>query len=204
MSYRGPKVKLARKLNIPGITPKAAKIMEYKPYPPGQHGAKKAGFRGRLSVYKMQLMEKQKLRYQYNISEKQLRNYFKTAQQKSGNTADLLLNFLESRLDSVVFRSGFARSVFAARQYVSHGHITIDGKKVDKPSYLVKIGQVVAVKEKSQQLPCFQEAIASTLNAPEYLNTAKEQFQTSIAYLPEREDIPVICEIHSVIEYYSK
>ena len=156
MNYTGPKVKISRKLGLE-LTPKSRKITAKKAYPPGQHGAMKK--RAKQSDYGKQLLEKQRLRLQYNISEKQMGNYYAKAARMVGNTGELLLQLLESRLDSVVYRSGFASSIYAARQYVSHGHIAVNGRKVNISSYSLKPNDVVAVKEKSKKLDCFQESI---------------------------------------------
>ena len=127
---RGPKVRLARQLGI-ALTPKAAKVMENRPNPPGQHGATP---RRKVSGYKKQLVEKQRLRAQYNVSERQLENAFGAATRQSGNTGIRLLQLLEMRLDAVVLRGGFVRTIYAARQAVTHGHVMVNGRKVDRPS----------------------------------------------------------------------
>src|SRR4029079_2208885 len=138
---RGPKVKIARALGIP-LTPKAARIMERRPNPPGQHGA---ATRRQVSEYKKQLEEKQRLRAQYNVSERQLRNTFAQAIRQTGNTGVRLLQLLELRLDAVVLRAGFVRTIYAARQAVTPGHVTVNGRKVDRPSRRLKPGDVVAL-----------------------------------------------------------
>ena len=199
MKFTGPKVKLSRKLGIP-LTAKAQKYMEKKPYPPGMHGMKR---RRRMSNYGRQLLEKQRLRYQYNLSERQLRNYFKQANQKKGVTGDNLIQILESRLDAVILRAGFARSIFAARQYVSHGHILVNGKRVNIPSYLVREGDVVEIKEKSRKLRCFNE-VRGTVSVPSYLTIDESGYAVTIGSIPSRDDVPVICELQLVVEFYSR
>lgn len=149
MKYTGPKVKLSRKLGF-SLTPKARKYMDRKPYPPGQHGPIKR--RAKLSDYGRQLLEKQRLRLQYNVHERQMRNYFREASRLAGNTGDNLIQLLESRLDALVYRAGFAPTIYAARQYVRHGHIEVNGKKVDIPSYRVKPNDVIQVREKVASL----------------------------------------------------
>ncbi|HEV7365406.1 MAG TPA: 30S ribosomal protein S4, partial [Gemmatimonadales bacterium] len=134
MNRRGPKVKLARQLGIP-LTPKAQRVMERRPNPPGQHGASP---RRKISGYKKQLIEKQRLRAQYNLSERQMSNAFAEAIRQPGNTGVRLLQFLEFRLDAIVLRAGFVRTIYAARQAVTHGHLQVNGKKVDRPSYRLK------------------------------------------------------------------
>lgn len=200
MNYNGPKVKLSRKLGIQ-LTPKAQKITAKKPYPPGQHGAGKR--RGKQSDYGKQLMEKQRLRMQFNVSESQMRNYYKKATRITGNTADILVRLLETRLDSVVMRSGFARTMYASRQFVNHGHILVNGRKVDVASYQVKPGDVIAIKEKSRKMDAFQEAVRTSA-APEYLEVNKADFSAKLINNPSREDIPVVCEVALVVEYYSR
>lgn len=199
MNYTGPKVKLSRKLGIQ-LTPKAAKITGKKPYPPGQHGAAK---RRKQSDYGKQLMEKQRLRLQYNVSEKQMRNYYKKATAVTGNTADILIGLLETRLDALVMRAGFARTIYAARQFVNHGHIMVNGRKVDIPSYRIKSGDEFSIKEKSRKMEAFQEAVRSSA-APQYLEVNKADFSARLLNEPAREDIPAIAELALVVEYYSR
>ncbi len=200
MNYNGPKVKLSRKLGIQ-LTPKAQKITAKKPYPPGQHGAGKR--RGKQSDYGKQLMEKQRLRMQFNVSESQMRNYYKKATRITGNTADILVRLLETRLDAVVMRAGFARTIYASRQFVNHGHVIVNGRKVDVASYQVKPGDVIAIKEKSRKMDAFQEAVRTSA-APEYLEVNKADFSAKLINNPSREDIPVVCEVALVVEYYSR
>lgn len=200
MKYTGPKVKISRKLGL-NITPKAGKVTQKKPYPPGAHGNSRR--RSKQSDYGRQLLEKQRLRLQYNISESHMRKAFKEATRLVGNTADLFIQLLESRLDALVMRSGLASTIYAARQYVSHGHIFVNGKKIDIPSYQVKVNDVISVKEKSQKLDCFQEAIRNA-NSPEYIQVSKADFSAKYAYIPSREDIPVQCETQLVVEFYSR
>ena len=200
MKYNGPKVKLSRKVGF-SITPKARKYMDRKPAPPGQHGAAKK--RAKLSDYAKQLLEKQRLRLQYNLHERQMTNYIKKAARIQGNKVDILVQLLEQRLDSLVFRAGLARSIYAARQYVRHGHILINGKKVDMPAYAVQPNDVITVKEASRKLEGFQEAIRSSAPPP-YLDVSKADFTAKYLYLPPREEVPVVCEVPLVIEYYSR
>jgi small subunit ribosomal protein S4 len=199
MKYRGPKVKLSRSLGIP-LTLKAARIMENRPNPPGQHGHQK---RRTGSDYKQQLLEKQRLRFQYNISERQMRNYFRKAERSRLNTGEALIQLLERRLDATVLRGGLAKTIYAARQYVAHGHILVNGRKVDIASYQVKIGDVISVKEKSRNLPCFIDAM--TYRFPNnYTELNRETASVRMLRYPSREETPVICDITQVIEYYSK
>ena len=199
MKYNGPKVRLSRKLGI-ALTTKADKYRERKPYPPGQHGMRR---RRRMSNYGMQLLEKQRLRYQYNVSERQMGNYFKKASGMKGVVGDNLIMLLETRLDSVVHRAGFAPTIYAARQFVGHGHIMVNGKKVDVPSYQVRANEVVSIREKSQKLRMFNEnRVAVTL--PPYISVAESGYEATVQHLPPRDEVPVVCEVQLVIEYYSR
>ena len=200
MKYNGPKVKLSRKVGF-AIAPKARKVLDRKPGTPGQHG--NARRRPKQSDYSKQLLEKQRLRLQYNIHEKQMTNTMKKASRLKGNKVDVLVQLLEQRLDALVLRAGFARSIYAARQYVRHGHIMVNGKKVDMPAYAVQPNDVIEVKEKSRKLEGFQEAIRSSAPPP-YLDVSKADFSCKFLYLPPREEVPVVCEVPLVIEYYSR
>jgi len=200
MNYTGPKVKLSRKLGIE-LTQKAAKYMAKKGYPPGQHGNSKR--RPKHSDYGKQLLEKQRIRLQYNVSEKQMRNYYKRAAQLTGNTGDILVQFLETRLDALVYRAGLARTIYMARQLVNHGHILVNGSRVDIPSFRVRVNDVVSVKQKSQKNEVIQDSIRSA-SPPNYIEISKADFSAKLLHIPEREEIPVICEISLVVEFYSR
>jgi len=203
MKANKSKVKISRQLGI-AVTPKAARFMEKRPYPPGQHGPTKR--KGKMSEYKQQLVEKQKLRAQYNISERQMSNCYKKASGKTGSTEENIIQALETRLDAIVLRSGMVKTIYAARQFVSHGHIQVNGRRVDIPSFQVKIGDVVSVKEKSRKIPCFDEFTKQddTPEVPKYLELDQKGLSIKLAYVPERKEIPVICELSSVVEYYSR
>jgi small subunit ribosomal protein S4 len=200
MNYTGPKVRLSRKLGIE-LTQKAAKIVAKKPYPPGQHGVSKR--RPKQSDYGKQLLEKQRLRLQYNVSEKQMRNYYKKASKLTGNTGDLLVQQLETRLDAVVYRSGLSRTIYMARQMVGHGHIFVNGNRLNIPSYQVRVNDLVSVKQKTRKNEVIQDSIRSAA-PPEYLEISKADFSSRLLSLPERGQVPVICEVPLVVEYYSR
>lgn len=202
MKFIGPKVKLSRKLGI-AITPKAVKYMEKRPYPPGQHGPAKGG-RPPKSEYGKQLLEKQRLRFQYNVSERQMRNYFRKALRSKNATGEMLVQLLESRLDAIVLRAGFARTIYAARQFVAHGHIEVNGERVDIPSYRVKPGDVVSVRSKSRQLAPILEAMGNVPPAISYVERDWINMQATFVRIPPRDEIPVICEVEKVVEFYSK
>jgi small subunit ribosomal protein S4 len=187
------------------LSPKAAKYMERRPYPPGVHGPKKTR-RRKASDYKLQLMEKQRLRFQYNISEKQLRNYVRKAVKKSGNAADNLSRMLETRLDAMVFRGGFVPTMPAARQAVSHGHIRLNDRCVTFPSHAVQTGDVVSVKPSSLEIPLFARAAEEMVAQPltPYLERLEEGMGVRLTVPPTREEVRVLCEFPKVIEFYAR
>ena len=203
MKFTGPIAKASRRLGLP-LTLKAARIMQQRPYPPGDHGPSKRRTT-KISDFKRQLLEKQRLKWQYNVSERQLRNYVRAAVSKKENSEEALIRMLETRLDAVVLRAGFARSIYAARQFVLHGHIRVNGKWVNIPSQRVKLKDVVAVQPESQKIESFKAAREEmVVPPPAYLNRSNEEMTVELAYLPKREEIPVSCAIQLVIEYYSR
>ena len=202
MNNSRPKAKLSRALGIP-LTPKCVKYFEKRPFPPGVHG------RGRrkASDYQVRLLEKQRLRHQYNISEAQMRRAYEDAHRAEGKTGEAMVTLLERRLDAVVHRAGLARTIYQARQLVAHGHFTVDGKKVDRPSFRLKPGQVVEVRESSRAKPPFQVAAAGAhLDGPTapYLSTALEELRTQLLRVPERKEVPVLCDEQLVVEFYAR
>ncbi len=201
MARKQSVVKLSRALGIP-LSPKAARIMENRPYRPGQHGRARV----RMSDYKVRLLEKQRLRAQYAIGERQLRRAVVRAFRRPEPTGQALLADLERRLDAVVLRAGFARSIWQARQSVSHGHIRVDGQKVDIPSYRVRPGQVVEVAEQKRDLLPYQAARAGeyATSSPPYLEVDRENLRARLLRTPERSEIPVICDESLVVEFYSR
>lgn len=203
MKFNGPKVKKSRSLGI-ALTPKAQKYMEKRPYPPGMHGEAKAR-RQKKSVYGTQLLEKQRLRFQYNISERQMRNYFRKAAQKRGKTGEILVQQLETRLDAIVLRSGLARTIYAARQFVGHGHIEVNGSRVDIPSFQVKVGDVIAIKENSRKNIHIVDAVDYSPPPPSYIERQRPGgFEARLLRVPPREEIPVIADENMIVEFYSK
>ena len=206
--YIGPVCRLCRregvKLFLKGercYTPKCA--LEKKNYAPGQHGQQQ---RRKLSNYGVQLREKQKLRRIYGLNEQQFLNYFTKAASQKGATGENFLVLLERRLDNVIFRLGLASSRSAARQIVRHGHVTVDGQKVDIPSYQVRVGQVVSLKEKSKAKQYFAELAESAKNktAPKWLEADYEKVGGKVVSLPAREDIDTQVDELLVVEFYSK
>lgn len=204
MRYTGPKVRLSRRAGVP-LTRKAVKYFEQRPYPPGEHGRKTN--RRQTGDYGLRLMEKQKLRWYYDVSERQMRRYWDLALRASGRSGAELVVLLETRLASLVLRSGLAPSIYAARQYVAHGHITVDGRKVDIPSYLVKPGQVVAVREKSRRLQPFvaaSEGVYADDRIAAYLDVNHAELRFTLFGRPLREQIVVPVDEQLVVEFYSR
>jgi small subunit ribosomal protein S4 len=198
--YTGPSTKIARKFGeaIFGDD----KSFEKKNYPPGQHGNNRR--RGKKSEYAVQLMEKQKAKYTYGILEKQFRNLFAKANRSKGVTGEVLLQLCESRLDNVVYRFGIAPSRRAARQLVSHRHVTVDGEIVNIPSYQVKPGQVVGVREKSKSVQKITDSLANTNRSFEWLNWNSDKLEGTFVNIPERVQIPETIKEQLIVELYSK
>ncbi len=198
--YTGPKTKIARKFGeaIFGDD----KNFEKRNYPPGQHGNAKR--RGKKSEYAIQLQEKQKAKYSYGILERQFSNLFKKAQRAGGITGEVLLQLCESRLDNVVYRLGIANSRSAARQLVSHRHITVNGEILNIPSYSLKDGDVVAVREKSKSLVAIESALASNSNVYEWLSWNADLMSGTFVKAPERVQIPENIKEQLIVELYSK
>jgi small subunit ribosomal protein S4 len=198
--YTGPRTRIARKFGEAIFGPD--KVLSKKNYPPGQHGVNK---RRKTSEYGIQLREKQKAKYTYGVLEKQFRNLFERASRTKGIKGEVLLQFLEARLDNVVFRMGIAPTRAAARQLVSHKHIVVDGKVVNIPSYSVKPGQVVGVREKSKSLEVIADAL-SGFNHSKYPWIEWDQTSMSgkFLHLPERADIPENIKEQLIVELYSK
>ena len=199
--YRGPKSKIARKFGEPIFGPD--KAFEHKNYPPGMHGL--ASKRRKKSEYGLQLKEKQKAKYTYGILEKQFRGLFKKASASKGVTGEVLLQLLESRLDNVVFRMGIAKTRAAARQFVSHKHITVNGSVVNIPSYSVKPGDVVGVREKSKSLEEITDSLHSRRSSQyEWLEWDGALMSGKFLNRPEREEIPENIKEQLIVELYSK
>jgi len=198
--YTGPKSKIARKFGeaIFGED----KAFEKKSYPPGQHGNNRR--RGKKSEYAIQLMEKQKAKYTYGILEKQFRNLFAKANRSKGVTGEVLLQLCESRLDNVVYRMGVSKSRRGARQLVSHRHITVNDELVNIPSYSLKAGDVIGVREKSKSLKAIQEALESSSSVYEWITWNSEKKEGTYVSVPERIQIPENIKEQLIVELYSK
>ena len=205
--YTGPVEKLERRLDVDlglkGERRLAGKsALEKRPYAPGQHGQR----RTKISEYGLQLREKQKAKFMYGVSEKQFRALYKEANRREGNTGSILIQLLEQRLDNVVYRMGFATTRAAARQFVNHGHILVDGQRVDIPSCRVKVGQKVEIKEKSKANPQIVRSIELTnqTGMVEWVDVDKEKFFGLFTRVPEREEISIPVEERLIVELYSK
>jgi len=198
--YTGPKTKIARKFGEPIFGDD--KSFEKRNYPPGQHGNNKR--RGKKSEYAIQLMEKQKAKYTYGILERQFRNLFKKATASKGITGEVLLQLCESRLDNVVFRMGISNSRRGARQLVSHRHITVNGEIVNIPSFILKPGDSVAVREKSKSVESITNSLQNSTTVYEWITWNEEKMEGVFVSIPERLQIPEKINEQYIVELYSK
>jgi len=198
--YRGPKTKIARKFKEPIFGPD--KTLDRKPYGPGQHGPNKR--RGKKSEYAVQLAEKQKAKYTYGMLERQFRNLFDKAASKKGITGETLLKFLEARLDNTVFRLGIAPTRRAARQFVLHKHILVNGEIVNIPSYALRPGDVVSVREKSRTLQVVSDSLARSNKGFSWLEWDSAALSGKFVNYPQRDEIPENIKEQLIVELYSK
>jgi small subunit ribosomal protein S4 len=205
--YRGPVEKIERRLDadlgLKGERRLAGKsALEKRPFPPGQHGQR----RTKISEYGLQLREKQKAKYLYGVSEKKFRNYFAEAGRRDGNTGENLITLIEQRLDNVVYRMGFATTRAFARQITTHGHILVDGKKVDIPSFVVKPGQKIEIKEKSKSNPQIVRALELTnqTGMVEWVDVDQDKVFGIFTRIPTREEVVIPVEERLIVELYSK
>ena len=205
--YRGPVEKLERRLGVDlglkgerRLNGKSA--LEKRPYAPGQHGQR----RTKVSEYGLQLREKQKAKFMYGVSEKQFRALYKEANRKDGNTGSILIELLEQRLDNVAYRMGFATTRASARQFVNHGHILVDGKRVDIPSFRVKAGQKIEIREKSKANPQIVRALELTnqTGMVEWVDVDKDKVFGIYTRVPKREEVSIPVEERLIVELYSK
>jgi small subunit ribosomal protein S4 len=204
-SYHGPKARVMRRFGeVLMPRPKYARILEKRSYPPGDHGKEKQFRSGRRSDYGMQLTEKQKVAFIYNVREGQLRRYFMKARQMPGNTGANLIVLLERRLDNLVYRAGFAATIWAARQLVTHGHIQVDGKRLNIPSYLTRPGEVISVVEKMRKNAHVVEAMESNAYAPQYLTIDTNMASATFSRIPERGEIQIPVDESLVVEFYNR
>ncbi len=200
--YSGPRLKKCRALGVilPGLT--TASTLD-RPYPPGQHGTRR---RPKMSDYKIRLIEKQKFRFHYGVLERQFKRYVKSATNRKGPTGVNLVRALECRLDNIVWRLGLGATIPAARQLVVHGHICVNGRRVDRPSFAVSTGDEISVREKSRSKPFIQEALALSASRvrPGYLEFDPAKAVGTMMTLPEVDDLPLEANTQAVIEFYSQ
>ncbi len=197
----GPRLRIARALgtNLPGLT---RKTIERRPYPPGQHGLNR---RKKSSPYKLRLVEKQKLRFNYGLTERQLRNLIDLAGRKAADPTEMLIELLERRLDNVLFRAGFARTISAARQLINHGHITVNGKRVDIASFQVKNGLSVSLLERSRNLDIIAMSLLEPVAPlPPWLNVDKEHLIVTVTTAPDSSSLLFNVDLRLIVEYYSQ
>jgi small subunit ribosomal protein S4 len=198
--YTGPSWRISRRLGI--SLSGTGKELSRRPYAPGDHGQ---GRRQKLSEYGLQLKEKQKLRYMYGLTERQFSNLFVRAGKiREGKHGVNFMILLERRLDNIVYRLGLATTRRQARQLVNHGHITVDGKRVDIPSYEVKPGQVVSVREKSKDLQVVKDAVEAVVGRPQYVSFDADKLEGSLVRLPQREELDADIDESLIVEYYNK
>ena len=200
--YTGPKDKISRRFGVPIFGP--SKALERRSFGPGQHGARSG--RKKLSDYSIALTEKQKLRYQYGVLEKQFRRFFEEASRRRGVTGEILLQMLECRLDNVVYRLGLANSRNAARQFVSHGHVTVNGRKCNIASAQCKPGDVVAMKAvaRAQQMGLRALDLTQAIVVPDWLTQDRDKLSGTVQRIPSREEIDPIVNEQLVVELYSR
>lgn len=197
--YTGPAWKKSRRygMSLSGT----GKELEKRPYAPGQHGPNQ---RKKLSEYGLQQQEKQKLRFMYGLNERQFRRTFDDAAKMKGVHGENFMVLLESRLDNLVYRLGLARTRRQSRQLVNHGHITVNGKRVDIPSYRVSVGDVIGVREKSHNLTIVKDAVESNNFVPEYLSFDENKLEGTFTRLPERSELPAEITEALIVEFYSR
>lgn len=199
--YRGPRLRKCRRVDaaLPGLTRKS---YEERPYPPGQHGHKR---RRRPTEYAHQLVEKQKLLFNYGLRERQLSRLVNEAKRSRRVSGERLLELLESRLDNAVFRAGFAPTIPAARQLVNHGHLTVDGQRVDVASYRISPGEVLAPRQRANIVKLIQENLAApTLSVPEWLDVDGKKLTATVVSEPPASSTPLDIDVQLVIEFYSR
>jgi len=199
--YTGPRVRISRRFGVPIFGP--SKYLERRSYPPGVHGPKS---RRKLTDYAMGLGEKQKLRYYYGLMERQFRGVYELALKRRGVTGETMLQILETRLDNVVYNLGFGTTRAAARQMIAHGHIRVNGRKVNIPSYALKVNDVIDVKDTSvsRQLGTKSMELSTNRPVPEWLSLNKDAFKGIVMRIPSRQEIQPIANEMAVVEFYSR
>ncbi len=199
--YTGPRTRISRRLGAPVFGP--SKYLERKAYGPGQHGPRS---RRKHTDYALALMEKQKLRFYYGLMEKQFRGIYDKAMKRRGITGDVMLEILETRLDSVVYSLGFGTTRAAARQLVGHGHVLVNGKKVDIPSYALRVNDVIEIKDASgsRQVASHNLELSTSRVIPEWLTLNKDAFKGVVTRFPTSEEIHPIANVQTIVEFYSR
>ena len=197
--YTGPSYKQARRVGF--SISETGKELARRPYGPGQHGAER---KGKSSDYGTQLKEKQKLRFMYGVNERQFHKTFLEAEKMQGIHGTNFLRLLESRLDNLVYRIGFASTRRAARQLVNHGHVTVNGKKVDIPSYRVKVGDVIAMKKNNKNLKVVAEALSKVTKRVEFINYDENKMEATYVRMPERNELNADINEALIVEFYNK
>ena len=204
--YRGPVGKISRRLGI-GITDKGQRILNKRPFPPGQHGGP-SNRRRQVSDYGIQLMEKQKARYMYGVLERQFRRTFEKAQRYPGETGSYLFILLERRLDNTVYRMGFATTRAQARQLVAHGHITVNGRKTNIPSFTVRVGDVIAIRPESRRRNYFKNLVdggeLNKVKTPDWLRLNSAELSGEVISMPRREDAEEGINEQLIVEFYNR
>lgn len=197
--YTGSTYKRSRRVGM--STLESGKELAKRPYRPGQHGTSR---QKKLSNYGIQLIEKQKIRFTYGLNERQLRKTFELAGKMKGRHGENLLKLLESRLDNIVYRLGLGSTRNGARQFVNHGHVLVNGKKIDIPSYLLKPGDIITVKEASKEHPAMKEALSKTLSRVEYVTFDPDKLEGTFVRYPERSELNADINELLVVEFYNK
>ena len=199
--YTGPRLRISRRLRPPIFGP--SKYLERKDYPPGQHGQSR---RRKATDYALALMEKQKLRFYYGLMEKQFRGVYEKANRRRGVTGEIMLQILETRLDNIVYSLGFGYSRAQARQMVTHGHVLVNGSRVSTPSYVIKEGDKVGVKntDKSRHLADKNLEYSTSRNVPDWLSLDKDAYEGVVERIPTRDDIQPIANEQAIVEFYSR
>jgi small subunit ribosomal protein S4 len=199
--YTGPRVRISRRFNLPIFGP--TKYLERRNYPPGVHGPKS---RRKSTEYGLGLIEKQKLRYYYGLMERQFRNVYERARQRRGVTGEQMLQILETRLDNIVYHLGFGQTRPAARQLITHGHITVNGRKVNVPSFVVKVNDVIQVKNSnvSRQMAAKSLESSGSRVVPDWVSLNKEELKGVVMRIPTRDEIQPIANEQAVVEFYSR
>jgi small subunit ribosomal protein S4 len=199
--YTGPRVRISRRFGIPMFGP--TKYLERRNYGPGVHGPKS---RRKVTDYGLGLIEKQKLRYYYGLMERQFRGVYEKALKRRGVTGEQMLQILETRLDNVAYHLGFATTRAAARQMVSHGHVRVNGRKVNVPSYALRVNDIIDVKDTtvSRQLATKNLELSTSRAVPDWLSLSKDEFKGTIMRIPTRDEINPIANEQAVVEFYSR